>query len=140
MEKSKRGSILIILAALTTLVGLVIYVVSSYTGYLATSKVDMRPIFFSVIALALLGVLYVMGGRLPGIGYAAVLWAAAAMVIASFACFAMFRVSLAADVYFIPVNYPEAEEIALKISIGGIAGYAASILMLILEGFFGKEQ
>ena len=140
MEKSKKGSVLIILAALATLVGLVIYVVSSYTGYLATATADMRPIFFSVIALVLLAVLYGMGGRLPGLCYTAVLWAAAGLVIASFACFALFRVSLAADVYFIPVNYPEAEEIALKISIGGIAGYAASILMLILEGFFGKER
>ena len=140
MEKSKRGSILIVLAALAALIGLVIYVVSSYTGYLATATVDMRPIFFSVIALALLVVLYAMGGRLPGLFYTAILWAAAVLVIASFGYFAMFRVSLAADVYFIPVNYPEAEEIALKISIGGIAGYAASILMLILEGFFGKEN
>ena len=140
MEKSKKGSILVLLAALAALIGLVIYVVSSYTGYLATSTADMRPIFFSVIALALLVILYVMGGRLPGVCYTATLWAAAALVIASFACFALFRVSLAADVYFIPVNYPEAEEIALKISIGGIVGYAASILMLILEGFFGKEQ
>lgn len=140
MEKSKRGSILIILAALAALIGLVIYVVSSYTGYLATATADMRPILFSAIALVLLVVLYVMGGRLPGICYTAILWAAAILVIASFGYFAMFRVSLAADVYFIPVNYPEAEEIALKISIGGIVGYAASILMLILEGFFGKEQ
>lgn len=140
MENSKRGSVLIVLAALAALIGLVIYVVSSYTGYLATSTADMRPILFSVIALVLLAVLYTMGGRLPGAGYTAILWAAAALVIASFSSFAMFRVSLAADVYFIPVNYPEAEEIALKISIGGIVGYAASILMLILEGFFGKEQ
>lgn len=140
MEKSKRGSILIILAAVAALIGLVIYVVSSYTGYLATATADMRPIFFSVLALVLLAVLYTMGGKLPGVGYTAILWVAAILVIASFGYFAMFRVSLAADVYFIPVNYPEAEEIALKISIGGIVGYAVSVLMLILEGFFGKEN
>lgn len=140
MEKSKKGSILVILSALAALIGLVIYVVSSYTGYLATSTADIRPIVFTAIALVLLIALYGMGGRLPNLCYTVILWAAAVLVIASFGCFAMFRVSLAADVYFIPVNYPAAEEIALKISIGGIAGYVVSILMLILEGFFGKER
>lgn len=140
MESKKKGSLLIVIAALAALIGLVIYVVSSYTGYLATSTADMRPIVFSVLALVLLVILYVMGGKLPGLYYTVLLWAAAVLVIASFGYFAMFRVSLAADVYFIPVNYPAAEEIALKISIGGIAGYVVSILMLILEGFFGKER
>lgn len=140
MESKKKGSLLIVIAALAALIGLVIYVVSSYTGYLATSTADMRPIVFSVLALVLLVVLYKMGGKLPNLCYTVILWAAAVLVIASFGYFAMFRVSLAADVYFIPVNYPAAEEIALKISIGGIAGYVVSILMLILEGFFGKER
>ena len=140
MESKKKGSVLIIIAALAALVGLVVYLVSSYTGYLATSAVDMKPIIFSVIALVLLAAIYMMGGKLSGLYADVMLWAAAVLVIASFAYFALARVSLAADIYFIPVNYPAAEETAFNISLAGIIGYAVSILFLILEGFFGKEH
>ena len=47
--------------------------------------------------------------------------------------------SLAADVYFIPVNYPQAEETALHLSIVGIVLYLASIIIMIVEALSAKE-
>lgn len=140
MANKKKGSILIIIAALAALAGLVVYLVTSYVGYLAEAAVDMRPIAFSVIALILLAVLFAGSGRLPQLLSDALLAAAAVLIIASFSFFALSRVPLAADVYFIPVNYPAAEETILHTSLAGLAAYCVSILALILEGFFGKEN
>lgn len=49
------------------------------------------------------------------------------------------RVSLAADVYFIPVNYPASEATALHISIVGAVCYLVGIVTLIVEGFSAKN-
>ncbi len=137
---NKKGSIRLIVAALCALVGLAVYLVSSFTGYLAASAVDMKPILFSVIALVLLAASFMAGDKLPGLCSDVMLLAAAALIIASFALFTLARVPLAADIYFIPVNYPAAEETAFYLSLVGIIGYLLSILVLILEGFLKKEN
>lgn len=53
------------------------------------------------------------------------------------------RVSLAADVYFIPVNYPAAEESALNVGIVGVVFYAlamiASAVAAFVPMFYSKE-
>lgn len=53
--------------------------------------------------------------------------------------FVMTRVTLAADVYFIPVNYPAAEADALHISIAGVACYLLADIVLIVEAFAAKR-
>ena len=60
-------------------------------------------------------------------------------LIGSFAVFVLARVSLAADVYFIPVNYPASEATALHISIVGAVCYLVGIVALIVEGFSAKN-
>ncbi len=137
---NKKGSIRLIVAVLCALVGLAVYLVSSFIGYLAASAVDMKPVLFSVIAVLLLAASFMAGDKLPGLYTDVMLLAAAALVIASFAFFVLARVPLAADIYFIPVNYPAAEETAFNLSLVGIIGYLVSILVLILEGFLKKEN
>ena len=65
--------------------------------------------------------------------------AANVCLIGSFAVFVLARVSLAADVYFIPVNYPASEATALHISIVGAVCYLVGIVTLIVEGFSAKN-
>lgn len=60
------------------------------------------------------------------------------LIIVSFAIFILARVRLAADIYFIPVNYPKAEEVALNISVVGFASYVISILAMIIAAFSDK--
>lgn len=139
MANQQKRSVLIPVAAVFALVGLVIYLVTSFTGYLAASAVDPLPIVCSVVALAMLIAAYVAKTRLSALVADLLLLAAAALLIVSFVLFTLARVTLAADVYFIPVNYPASEGIALHISLVGIAGYLISILALTVDGFASKE-
>lgn len=138
MRNSMRKSLLAV-AAVTVLAGLLFYIVTSFSGYLANSAVNPAPIVCSVVALALIAAVFAAGGRLPALIRDLLLMAAGVLVIISLSLFAMRSVSLAADVYFIPVNYPQAEETALNLSIAGIVLYLASLVTLIAEAFSSKE-
>lgn len=75
----------------------------------------------------------------PAVVNDVLLVAANVCLIGSFAVFVLARVSLAADVYFIPVNYPASEATALHISIVGAVCYLVGIVTLIVEGFSAKN-
>lgn len=128
-------NIRLLIAAIGALVGAVIIAVTSYTGYLAASDTDTTPLVCAVVAVALLVVLLVAGGKLPAIGRDALLFVVAAAIIVSIATFVLARTSLAADVYFIPVNYPASEATALHTSIVGAVGLVVAIVAVIVEGF-----
>ena len=53
--------------------------------------------------------------------------------------FAMARVDLAADVWFIPVNLPEGESTALYSSLAGVALYLISFVTVTVKAFSHKE-
>lgn len=53
--------------------------------------------------------------------------------------FAMDRVKLAADVWFIPVNRPETEDVALYASLAGVALYLISFVTVTVKAFSRKE-
>ena len=102
-----------IVAAVASVIGLAVYGYTSMVGYLAASATSTLPVVLTVAALVCL--------------------------IGSFAVFVLARVSLAADVYFIPVNYPASEATALHISIVGAVCYLVGIVTLIVEGFSAKN-
>lgn len=129
----------ILAAAAAALAGFVFYLVTSFTGYLAQSAVNPVPIVCSVLALALLCVCWFTAQSLSPLVRDLLAIAAGVLLIVSFAFFTLGRVSLAADVYFIPVNYPQAEETALYLSLAGIALYLVSIVIMIVEALSAKE-
>lgn len=136
--KLAKSGLSVWVALVTAVIGLVVYLVTSFTGYLAGSATNPAPIVCTVIAIVLAVVLAAAGDKLGrGVLDLAVL-ATTALLIASFALFALGRVSLVADVYFIPVNYPAAEETALNISIVGLVSYLVSIVAMIAACFSGK--
>ena len=53
--------------------------------------------------------------------------------------FAMDRVKLAADVWFIPVNRPATEDVALYCSLAGVALYLISFVTVTVKAFSHKE-
>ncbi len=128
-----------ILALVLVIAGLVIFCITSYTGYLSGTSVNVLPIVFSIIAVLALGVDVVMGDRLSTVVRDLLVVLASAVVVASFAMFIWARITLAADVYFIPVNYPAAEETALHISIAGAVCYLIAEILLIVEAFAAKR-
>ena len=136
--KLAKSGLSVWVALVTAVIGLVVYLVTSFTGYLAGSATNPAPIVCTVIAIVLMAVLAAAGDKLGGAVLDLAVLAATVLLIASFALFALSRVSLVADVYFIPVNYPAAEETALNISIVGLVSYLVSIVAMIAACFSGK--
>ena len=122
-----------IVAAVASVIGLAVYGYTSMVGYLAASATSTLPVVLTVAALVCLALRQFAGSKLPAVVNDVLLVAANVCLIGSFA------VSLAADVYFIPVNYPASEATALHISIVGAVCYLVGIVTLIVEGFSAKN-
>ena len=128
-----------IVAAVASVIGLAVYGYTSMVGYLAASATSTLPVVLTVAALVCLALRQFAGSKLPAVVNDVLLVAANVCLIGSFAVFVLARVSLAADVYFIPVNYPASEATALHISIVGAVCYLVGIVTLIVEGFSAKN-
>ena len=128
-----------IVAAAAGVIGLAVYGYTSLTGYLAASATSTLPVALTLAALVCLALRQFAGDKMPAVLSDVLLVAAEVCLIGSFAVFVLARVSLAADVYFIPVNYPASEATALHISIVGAVCYLVGIVALIVEGFSAKN-
>ena len=128
-----------IVAAAAGVIGLAVYGYTSLTGYLAASATSTLPVALTLAALVCLALRQFVGDKMPAVLSDVLLVAADVCLIGSFAVFVLARVSLAADVYFIPVNYPASEATALHISIVGAVCYLVGIVALIVEGFSAKN-
>lgn len=126
-------------ALVLAVIGLVIYLMTSMTGYLAGTAMNVWPIVFTMVAVIAMLADIIVADRIPDIVRDVIVMVASALLVASMAMFVMTRVTLAADVYFIPVNYPAAEADALHISIAGVACYLLADIVLIVEAFAAKR-
>lgn len=128
------------LAALAAaLIGLVIYLVNSTTGYMAGQGLNALVIVPSVAAMVALSVRVFAGDRLPEVLDDVLLIGSEALLLVSFAQFVLERVRLAADIYFIPVNYPASEQTSLNVALIGVACYLVAILLLVVKAFTTKD-
>ena len=140
MKKAISKSNLILWgAAAAALVGMIIYIVTSVTGYLATSAMNPLPVICTVAAIVIAAVAAVQEKKIPSVPYDILLVGISVLLLISFYCFILGRVSLAADVYFIPVNYPASEATALHISIVGAVFYLIADIILIVTTFTKKK-
>lgn len=126
-------------AAAAALVGMIIYIVTSVTGYLATSAMNPLPVICTVAAIIIAAVAAVQEEKIPSVPYDILLVGISVLLLISFYCFILGRVSLAADVYFIPVNYPASEATALHISIVGAVFYLIADIIIIVTTFTKKK-
>jgi preprotein translocase subunit Sss1 len=140
MKKAISKSNLILWgAAAAALVGMIIYIVTSVTGYLATSAMNPLPVICTVAAIIIAAVAAVQEEKIPSVPYDILLVGISVLLLISFYYFILGRVSLAADVYFIPVNYPASEATALHISIVGAVFYLIADIILIVTTFTKKK-
>ena len=121
-------------AAICALAGLIVYIVTSVTGYLAASPVNIFPMVAGAAAVVL------MGAKLSGTAVDVMMLFSIVLLLYSFYEFVIGRVSLAADVYFIPVNYPASEATALHISLAGIALYVIADIAVIVAAFMKRAD
>ena len=107
-----------IFATVTALVALVIYLVTSLTGFMAGKAMNIWPVVLTVAAIVLL---FAADKMKPSALKDVVIVLTGFALIGCISFFAMDRVKLAADVWFIPVNRPETEDVALYCSLAGVA-------------------
>lgn len=137
MKSLTKFGRMILVAMITSFIGMVFYIITSTTGYLAGSGLKILPIILTVIAILLAFVL-IKESKLHPLLIDLFIVVSTVLLIVSFAYFTHGRISLAADVYFIPVNYPKAEEFALNLSIVGLICYMISIVSMIIVAFSDK--
>lgn len=127
-------------AAICALAGLIVYIVTSVTGYLAASPVNIFPMVAGAAAVVFMAVIVLMGAKLSGTAVDVMMLFSIVLLLYSFYEFVIGRVSLAADVYFIPVNYPASEATALHISLTGIALYVIADIAVIVAAFMKRAD
>lgn len=140
LSKLGKDGTAIGVSAVLSLVGLIIYIVSATTGFLAGQDVNALPIVFSILAILIDAVIMVKGDSLGGLIKGVLMIAVAALLAVIFAQFILARLTVFADVWFIPVNYPAAEGTALTASMTGIIFYILSFVAVAVAGFIGKKE
>lgn len=116
----------------TALMGLVLYLITSLTGYLVDTPFNVIPVICTVAGMALIAA----GDRVKcGLCKDLLLVAGALALIGALSLFAMDRVRIAADVWFIPVNRPASEDVCLYTSLAGVVMYAVSVITAAVKGF-----
>lgn len=141
MSKQNEKSFKIVgLAAILTLAGLIVYIVTSVTGYLAASSVNVVPIVTSAAAIIIMLAICFANQKISGSIVDLMMLFSVALLLYSFYEFVIGRVSLAADVYFIPVNYPASEATALHISLVGILLYIIADIAMIAAAFMRRAD
>lgn len=135
-----KSNLVFWIAAIAALVGMSIYIVTSVTGYLATAVMNPMPVICTVIAIIIAAFAAVGEEKVNAVVYDILIVLINVMLLVSFYWFISGRVSLAADVYFIPVNYPASEASALHISIVGAALYIVADIVMIVTAFVKKKK
>ncbi|HEY8423220.1 MAG TPA: sodium:proton antiporter [Clostridia bacterium] len=135
IKKQTLASWAVCIGAVLGLVGVIFYIATSTAGYLKGYPMNAAPIVCTFIAVAIAAALLIFADKLDGRLKDLAVLAINVLLIASLMVFILERVALIADVYFIPVNYPAAEETALNISMAGFAFYALAIIANIVSAF-----
>lgn len=137
-EKQTVGSICLLTSIILALIGFIIFVINSTTGYLAGSQINLGTLILSIVALVFGTLLFLFKDSTEK--YDTLISIVIGLLLSISVCLFIYsRINLAADVWFIPVNYPAAEETALRISIVGVVFYILSIISLSLSVILGIE-
>lgn len=137
--KTKQNShgVAIWLSLIALIIAFGIFIYNSTTGYLAGQTIDLYTIIFSSLAIVVAFILALVKNKWEKHEWAVSLlfYALAIFTAIAIAVFAGSRVDLAADIYFIPVNYPATEETALYISFVALGFYVLAFIFAVYAGF-----
>lgn len=141
-NNTKTSARFALAAAVLGLIGLAVYLVNTLTGYMAGRGVNVLLVVASVVAVAALGARALRPEALGPLVTGGLLMGGAVLLILSFALFALGRVTIVADVYFLPVNYPQSEQTSLFVAFAGLAVYLLAILTTAVAAFLpqGSED
>ena len=136
LKRFTKSTWVAVAALVLLLVAFIIAVVSGTSGYLAGKAMNPVVLACSIIALIILVALPFIFDRISNIIVDVLIVAVGILIAVSIGALIWDRTPLAADVWFIPVNYPAAEEAALNTSIVGAVFYLLSLICLVVLCFF----
>lgn len=141
LKKQTIASYSLLAALVLGFVGFIIYLVNSTTGYLVGTEVDGWLIALTIIAFLLIVAEFVFHDKIDmynGLFNDIILIVIGVLFAVCFSLFIVDRLTLAADVWFIPVNYPAAEESALNVGIVGVVFYGLATIATAVTAFLPK--
>lgn len=132
---SKRFDIPALAAAAAAIAAVALYQAScnAYPSGASNTSIGIVSGVCAVLLMALCG--FGLGG---GRARSVMILAAGLLTVLFLYQFAMGRVAIAADVYFIPVNYPAEEDIAMNRTIAGLSAALVSFLSITWDAFTAK--
>ena len=133
---TKKFDVISLIACIAALVAVVMWFVS-FSTYPAAAVNSAVGTIFGICAILLMAAsaFGLVKGKIRGL----VILIAGILLIAFFYQFAMGRVSITADAYFIPVNHPAEEDTAMTQTIVGIAAALVSFLAITIDAFAAKD-
>ncbi len=134
VSKQTKSTWLILASVVLALIGFIIYLVTSTTGFLAGRGLDVSLVLLSIISMVVLLVLFVFRSKIKVFENALTI-VGGILVAVSTCLFVYARISVAADVWFIPVNYPPEEATTLYTSIVGVVFYFLSFVCVFISSF-----
>ena len=127
-----------LIAAAAAVVGLIVYIVNATTGYMAGREINGLVVAATLASIVLLAAAVLCADRLDSKLVDLMLVLAGVLLIAGFSLFLLDRVSIIADIYFLPVNYPDSEAATMNGALAGFALYLVSIVMTIAAAFITR--
>ena len=128
----KKFDVLSAAACAASVVGFILWIIS-YRTYPAAAVNSGAGTMCALLAAVLLAVsaAKIADERMRG----SIVFCAGILLVIFIYQFVMGRVAIAADVYFIPVNHPAEENVAMNISIGGLVASLVSFAAIVANAF-----
>lgn len=127
-----------LIAAAAAIVGLIIYIVNATTGYMAGRELNFLIVAATLVSIVLLAAAVLCADRLDGKVVDLMLVLAGVLLIVGFSLFILDRVSIIADIYFLPVNYPDSEAATMNSALAGFVLYLLGIVMTTAAAFITR--
>ena len=137
-DKAKKQSKLAWIAVVATIAGFALYLISGFV-FSSKSPLGWQVIVASACAALLLAIVAYAGETLPKIIRDICIVGGGLALIVALAMFVLNRLEPAADVWFIPVNYPSAEKVSLYLSCVGLALYVVAYVVTTVKAFTAKD-
>ena len=138
MANTKKQSKLAWIAVCAIVVGLILYLVSSLI-FPSKSILGWQVIAAGLVSCFLLAVVAYAGETVPKLLRDICIVGGGLCLIVAISFFVLNRVDPAADIWFIPVNYPAAEKTSLYISCAGIAACCVAFVATVVKAFSAKD-
>lgn len=137
-KNQKAATWLSVFAAVMAVVGLVIYIVNSTTGYLGSTQMNALPVVFTILAVLLIAAMVATAGKASHWVSYIILLAVIVLLTVSVSVFVSTRTDVAGDQWFIPGMATEAKGACLTGSIVGVVFYVISMISVIVTAFMGS--